>query len=196
MAKDMLFATLDPTMRNLTLATGHRVILSDTVGFISDLPTELVAAFRATLEEVLSADIIIHVRDIAHASSEEQATDVERTLEKLGVSSQVPLLEVWNKIDELEEEARASVLLRAERQENVIAISALTGAGLGGLQTRISTQLNVSRYVMDVKLSHAEGRRRAWLYQEGVILKEETTETGSIFEVEWDDAQRQQFDAL
>ena len=196
MAKDMLFATLDPTMRNLTLATGHRVILSDTVGFISDLPTELVAAFRATLEEVLSADIIIHVRDIAHASSEEQATDVERTLEKLGVSSEVPLLEVWNKIDELEEEARASVLLRAERQENVIAISALTGVGLQGLQTRISTQLNVSRYVMDVKLSHAEGRRRAWLYQEGVILKEETTETGSIFEVEWDDAQRQQFDAL
>ena len=112
------------------------------------------------------------------------------------MSSQVPLLEVWNKIDELEEEARASVLLRAERQENVIAISALTGAGLEGLQTRISTQLNVSRYVMDVKLSHAEGRRRAWLYQEGVILKEETTETGSIFEVEWDDAQRQQFDAL
>ena len=196
MAKDMLFATLDPTMRNLTLATGHRVILSDTVGFISDLPTELVAAFRATLEEVLSADIIIHVRDIAHASSEEQATDVERTLEKLGVSSEVPLLEVWNKIDELEEEARASVLLRAERQENVIAISALTGVGLQGLQTRISTQLNVSRYVMDVKLSHTEGRRRAWLYQEGVILKEETTETGSIFEVEWDDAQRQQFDAL
>ena len=196
MAKDMLFATLDPTMRNLTLATGHRVILSDTVGFISDLPTELVAAFRATLEEVLSADIIIHVRDIAHASSEEQATDVERTLEKLGVSSEVPLLEVWNKIDELEEEARASVLLRAERQENVIAISALTGVGLQGLQTRISTQLNASRYVMDVKLSHAEGRRRAWLYQEGVILKEETTETGSIFEVEWDDAQRQQFDAL
>ena len=196
MAKDMLFATLDPTMRNLTLATGHRVILSDTVGFISDLPTELVAAFRATLEEVLSADIIIHVRDIAHASSEEQAIDVDRTLEKLGVSSEVPLLEVWNKIDELEEEARASVLLRAERQENVIAISALTGVGLQGLQTRISTQLNVSRYVMDVKLSHAEGRRRAWLYQEGVILKEETTETGSIFEVEWDDAQRQQFDAL
>ena len=196
MAKDMLFATLDPTMRNLTLATGHRVILSDTVGFISDLPTELVAAFRATLEEVLSADIIIHVRDIAHVSSAEQATDVERTLEKLGVSSEVPLLEVWNKIDELEEEARASVLLRAERQENVIAISALTGVGLQGLQTRISTQLNVSRYVMDVKLSHAEGRRRAWLYQEGVILKEETTETGSIFEVEWDDAQRQQFDAL
>ena len=196
MAKDMLFATLDPTMRNLTLATGHRVILSDTVGFISDLPTELVAAFRATLEEVLSADIIIHVRDIAHASSEEQATDVERTLEKLGVSSEVPLLEVWNKIDELEEEARASVLLRAERQENVIAISALTGVGLQGLQTRISTQLNVSRYVMDVKLSHTEGRRRAWLYQEGVILKEETTETGSIFEVEWDDTQRQQFDAL
>ena len=88
------------------------------------------------------------------------------------------------------------MLRRAERQENVIAISALTGAGLGDLQTRISTQLNLSRYVMVVKLSHAEGRRRAWLYQEGVILKEETTETGSIFEVEWDDAQRQQFDAL
>jgi GTP-binding protein HflX len=148
------------------------------------------------LEEVLSADIIIHVRDIAHVSSAEQATDVERTLEKLGVSSEVPLLEVWNKIDELEEEARASVLLRAERQENVIAISALTGVGLQGLQARISTQLNVSRYVMDVSLSHAEGRRRAWLYQEGVILKEETNETGSVFEVEWDDAQRQQFDAL
>lgn len=196
MAKDMLFATLDPTMRNLTLVTGHRVILSDTVGFISDLPTELVAAFRATLEDVLSSDIIIHVRDIAHASSAEQATDVERTLEKLGVSSEVPLLEVWNKIDELEEEVRASVLLRAERQENVIAISALTGAGLQSLQTRISTQLNVSRYVMDVSLSHGEGRRRAWLYQEGVILKEETNETGSVFEVEWDDAQRQQFDSL
>jgi len=108
-AKDMLFATLDPTMRGVELASGKKVIFSDTVGFISDLPTQLVAAFRATLEEVLSADLICHVRDIAHPNTEEQAEDVRAILKQLGVDAAIPQLELWNKIDALEAETRAAV---------------------------------------------------------------------------------------
>ncbi|MEO0998963.1 MAG: GTPase HflX, partial [Pseudomonadota bacterium] len=113
MAKDMLFATLDPTMRGVTLPDGGDVILSDTVGFISDLPTQLVAAFRATLEEVLAADIVLHVRDIAHPETEEQAQDVRAILADLGLDESVPLLEVWNKIDAVEPSARAPLENRA-----------------------------------------------------------------------------------
>ena len=128
-ARDMLFATLDPTMRRVELADGLEVILSDTVGFISDLPTELVAAFRATLEEVTAADLIVHVRDIAHPETEAQARDVEAILESLGVTGETPLLEVWNKIDELPEQEVEAVRVRAAREPHAFPVSALAGEG-------------------------------------------------------------------
>ena len=130
LAKDMLFATLDPTMRAVRLPDGTDIILSDTVGFISDLPTQLVAAFRATLEEVLDADLICHVRDISHAETEEQATDVATILRELGVPETAPMIEVWNKIDRLPDEQADAVSAMANRREAVFAVSALTGAGL------------------------------------------------------------------
>ncbi len=133
LAKDMLFATLDPTMRGVALPSGTKIILSDTVGFISDLPTELVAAFRATLEEVLSADLILHVRDIAHPETEEQAEDVGGILEGLGVDEDVPLFEVWNKIDVLSEDTRRALLVQDARTPGIHAVSALTGDGIGPL---------------------------------------------------------------
>jgi GTP-binding protein HflX len=136
MAKDMLFATLDPTMRAVTLPDGTDVILSDTVGFISDLPTQLVAAFRATLEEVLDADLICHVRDISHPQTTEQAEDVTRILEELGVAETIPQLEVWNKIDLLKGGERETRLTEAARREGVHAISAITGEGSGAVAGR------------------------------------------------------------
>jgi GTPase len=131
--KDMLFATLDPTMRRVTMPSGDEMIMSDTVGFISDLPTELVAAFRATLEEVLDADLILHVRDISHAQSAEQARDVMTILASLGVAEEAPLLEVWNKVDLVSPDDRAALAVQAERSEKVFPVSALTGEGLDAL---------------------------------------------------------------
>src|SRR6185369_14894917 len=127
-AADLLFATLDPTMRRVTLPGGREIILSDTVGFISDLPTELVAAFRATLEEVLEADLLLHVRDASHPEAEGQKTDVEAVLGNLGLD-QLPerMIEVLNKIDRIEPEARAALLEQAKRHHPVVAISATTG---------------------------------------------------------------------
>ena len=137
MAKDMLFATLDPTMRRIELPdSGPEVILSDTVGFISDLPTELVAAFRATLEEVLAADLIVHVRDISHPESAEQAEDVRAITESLGVAKETPQIEVWNKIDRLQGDALNAVMTQAARMEDVLAISAITGEGMDTLIAR------------------------------------------------------------
>ena len=131
----MLFATLDPTMRAIRLpgaggGQGRRIILSDTVGFISDLPTELVAAFRATLEEVLEADLILHVRDISHPETEEQAADVAEILESLGVDEDVALIEVWNKIDALSADTRAALRRTDARTQGIQAVSALSGEGL------------------------------------------------------------------
>ena len=133
MAKDMLFATLDPTMRRVVLPDGPEVILSDTVGFISDLPTELVAAFRATLEEVLAADVILHVRDISHEETENQAKDVAAILASLGVDEQRPQIEVWNKLDQLNDEEAEACRQRAARMDDLHAISALSGEGLAPL---------------------------------------------------------------
>ena len=145
MAKDMLFATLDPTMRAVTLPSGLRIILSDTVGFISALPTQLVAAFRATLEEVLSADLILHVRDIAHPGTEAQAEDVRTILADLGVDEDVPLIEVWNKIDQLPGPERATRLTEAARREHVYAASALTGEGLAEMLSAVGETLSPPR---------------------------------------------------
>lgn len=178
MAKDMLFATLDPTMRAITLPNGAEVILSDTVGFISDLPTELVAAFRATLEEVLDADLILHVRDISHAESSEQAGDVETIMEGLGVDSAIPVFEVWNKTDLLDAEARATAEARAERDAHVFPTSALTGAGVEALLSSVAETLDAERVEEVIHLPYTDGRRRAWLFDQGVVEAEAAGDDG------------------
>ncbi|KEO56359.1 GTPase HflX [Thioclava pacifica] len=196
LAKDMLFATLDPTMRGLTLPSGRKVILSDTVGFISDLPTQLVAAFRATLEEVLEADLILHVRDISHPETEEQAQDVNDILAKLGVAKDVPLIEVWNKIDAVPPEPRAALLVQETREPDLQAISALTGEGIAGLLAAVDEKLAEERFIEEITLRFAEGRKRAWLHEQNVVRAERQTDDGWSFEVEWSGSQRNRFRAL
>ncbi|MDK3016280.1 GTPase HflX [Pseudodonghicola flavimaris] len=196
MAKDMLFATLDPTMRRVQLPDGPEVILSDTVGFISDLPTELVAAFRATLEEVLAADLIVHVRDISHPSTEEQAEDVEAILTSLGVDENRAQIEVWNKIDLLPEAEHDAVLARAARTPEVFAISAWSGEGLDTLLAAIAEQLQGVRHEAVITLPFSEGRKRAWLFAQDVVIEERQTEDGFELTVFWTPKQEAQFAAL
>ena len=185
LAKDMLFATLDPTMRGVKLPDGPEVILSDTVGFISDLPTELVAAFRATLEEVLSANLILHVRDISHAETKEQAADVREILETLGVNDSTPMIEVWNKIDRVDEESRIALENMADRSEDVMVLSALEGTGMDQLLELVSDQLEGGRWEETLSLTFAQGKERAWLFQRGVVLEETQTDTGYDIDVRW-----------
>ena len=196
MVKDMLFATLDPTMRRVHLPDGPEVILSDTVGFISDLPTELVAAFRATLEEVLAADLIVHVRDISHAETAAQARDVDAILASLGVGDDRAQIEVWNKLDKLGAEAREAALARADRDAGVFAISAVTGEGLEGLLSGIATALQHVRHETVLHLDFDEGRKRAWLFQQEVVQSEVQTETGFDITVLWTARQQERFAAL
>ncbi len=196
MVKDMLFATLDPTMRAVQLPDGPEVILSDTVGFISDLPTELVAAFRATLEEVLAADLILHVRDISHSATEEQAKDVRDILNSLGVTNTTPLLEVWNKIDAMDTEAREAAQARADRDDAVYATSALTGDGLGTLLEAVSQILEGDRRVVVIHLGFDEGRKRAWLFEKELVEEETQGETGYSLRVRWSAQEARQFEAL
>ena len=196
LARDMLFATLDPTMRGLDLPSGQKVILSDTVGFISDLPHELVAAFRATLEEVLEADLILHVRDISHPETEEQAADVGEILDELGVDDDVALIEVWNKIDCLRPETRDALLVQDARRGDVQAVSALTGEGLPALVAAIEARLGNAPSDEDLVLTHADGRRRAWLHNAGVVLSETPTDAGSTLHLRWTARQKADFEAL
>ncbi len=196
MAKDMLFATLDPTMRRVVLPDGPEVILSDTVGFISNLPTELVAAFRATLEEVLGADLIVHVRDISHDESQAQADDVQAILTSLGVDDARPMLEVWNKTDLLDTDEREAVLARADRDPLIFAISAVTGDGIAPLLADIATKLQGVRRETTLSLSFAEGNKRAWLFRQDVVRSEEQTEDGFEITVLWTDKQAAQFAGL
>jgi len=201
LAKDMLFATLDPTMRGLTLPAGNggagrKVILSDTVGFISDLPTQLVAAFRATLEEVLEADLIVHVRDISHPETAQQAADVAAILSSLGVPAATPQIEVWNKLDLLPPDDRAALIAQAARSDTVFAVSALTGEGLGGLTDAISATFDEAKTARTLDLGFAEGRRRAWLHAEGVVTSETETDTGHRIAVHWTSRQEQRFHDL
>lgn len=196
MAKDMLFATLDPTMRRLTLPDGPEIILSDTVGFISDLPTELVAAFRATLEEVLGADLILHVRDVSHPESDAQAADVETIMTSLGVEEDRTVLEVWNKLDLLSDDERAAMHARAGRDESVYAISALSGEGLDALLEAVAVHLQGVRHETVLSLSFADGRKRAWLFERELVQGEEQTETGFDITVLWTAKQQAQFEAL
>ncbi len=195
-AKDMLFATLDPTMRGAVLPSGQEIILSDTVGFISDLPTQLVAAFRATLEEVLDADLILHVRDIAHPQSDEQAEDVEAILADLGVAEDTPLIEVWNKVDLLAPERRATLETLAARHANVIGVSALTGEGQEPLFAAIADALEPPKTDTRLTLDFSEGRKRAWLHDEGVVEAERQTDTGFELDIRWTARQRGAFGRL
>ncbi|RMD87627.1 MAG: GTPase HflX [Alphaproteobacteria bacterium] len=182
---DMLFATLDPTMRGLRLGggAGRKVILSDTVGFISDLPTDLVAAFRATLEEVRSADLIVHVRDISHPDSEAQRADVEAILDQLGVgpacAKAPPMIEAWNKIDRLDTAMRETVLNRAARDQHRVALSALTGAGIAELCRRIDAVLAAEDREIEITLGPEEGRALAWLHRNGRILSRKSDAAGA-----------------
>ena len=195
MAKDMLFATLDPTMRAVTLETGDEVILSDTVGFVSDLPTQLVAAFRATLEEVLSADLVLHVRDISHPETEHQRADVEAILADLGLPEEVPRVEVWNKADLLAPAEAEAAAAQADRREEVVLISAHTGAGMEALLARVSAILGAARVREEVVLPTADGAGRAWLYGAGVVAGEAVSEDGreTAITVDWTPAQAARF---
>ncbi|MEM1074499.1 MAG: GTPase HflX [Pseudomonadota bacterium] len=196
MAKDMLFATLDPTMRRLTLPDGPEVILSDTVGFISDLPTELVAAFRATLEEVLAADVICHVRDISHPETKEQAEDVRKIMASLGVEEERPTFEVWNKLDALSDNAAGAVRARSSRNKLVFAISALNGDGIDALLNEVTDTLQGKKQEAEVLLTYAEGRKRAWLFSNELVTAERPTETGFSLTVRWTESQKNQFQRI
>lgn len=196
LAKDMLFATLDPTMRSLVLPDGPEIIMSDTVGFISDLPTELVAAFRATLEEVLAADIILHVRDISHAETEEQSADVQEIMTSLGVATETPTFEVWNKVDLLPPERADAVRARAERDDQVLALSAITGEGLETLQSVVAEALQGAVREADLTLTYAEGRKRAWLFEQDIVVSEDQTEEGFALTVRWSAKQEAQYQRL
>lgn len=181
-AKDQLFATLDPTMRGLKLPGGTRAVLSDTVGFIADLPHELVAAFRATLEEVLEADIIVHVRDASHQESEAQKTDVLKVLAELGVEPGQgrPFLEVLNKIDLMEPDVREGLLVRSETStDEAAAISAISGQGLDGLLRRLEKILTNSHVVYRVELAAADGEGLAWAYRHGQVMERAYGEDGA-----------------
>jgi GTP-binding protein HflX len=180
---DMLFATLDPTLRAIPLPAGAKVILSDTVGFISDLPTMLVAAFRATLEEVIEADLILHVRDVSHPDSDAQARDVEKVLRDLDVdpNDRHRLIEVWNKIDRLDAEARTRVTNVAARQEGegrAILASALTGEGLDRLTAAIEARLAQSRTLLDLVLDPADGAGVSWLHRNTEVMAKSMREDG------------------
>ena len=181
-AADMLFATLDPTMRQLELPHGGAAILSDTVGFISDLPTTLISAFRATLEEVRAADVILHVRDIAHADSEAQSRDVAAILVELGVEGGGErVIEVWNKLDKLDGEHRAALLEgRAAEAGAPLAVSALTGEGVGGLLGAIEARLARGRSLLALELDGADGQGLHWLYEHTEVMAREQRDDGRI----------------
>ncbi len=196
LAKDMLFATLDPTMRGVVLPSGRKVIASDTVGFISDLPTQLVAAFRATLEEVLEADLICHVRDISHPESAEQAADVAEILASLKVNPDVPMFEVWNKLDQVAGTERAALLQQADNRAGVFAVSALTGEGIDDLLAAISQAFDEEKSRRDLHLGFAEGKRRAFLHAEGVVEAEEMGEDGWKISVLWTARQEKRYREL
>ena len=171
-AEDMLFATLDPTMRRLELPSGKTVILSDTVGFISDLPTHLVAAFRATLEEVTEADIVVHVRDAHHPDSAAQRGDVLAVLTELGLGQLVEdgLIEVLNKIDLLDEASRDALVNQVQRNDEVVALSARTGERCDGLLALIAGRLEASSRAVRIDVPLSDGKVLAWLYERGEVL--------------------------
>jgi GTP-binding protein HflX len=181
-AEDRLFATLDPTLRRLRLPAGGEAILSDTVGFVSDLPTELVAAFRATLEEVVEADLILHVRDIAHPDTASQARDVEKVLRQLGLKTDEPdhVIEVWNKVDLLPAHLRPNGSPSGVSDTAHVTVSALTGEGVDDLLDLIGQHFATGQGTYRVELSGADTGRLHRLYELGEVLEREDREDGSI----------------
>ncbi|WP_296081289.1 GTPase HflX [uncultured Agrobacterium sp.] len=183
LAEDMLFATLDPTLRRMKLPHGRTVILSDTVGFISDLPTHLVAAFRATLEEVLEADLVLHVRDMSDPDNAAQAGDVMRILADLGIDEKVAeerIIEVWNKVDRLEPEAHDAILQKADGRANVRAVSALSGEGVDALMDDISVRLSGVLTETTIVLSIDQLPLLSWVYENAIVDGREDREDGSV----------------
>ena len=176
-AADMLFATLDPTLRALHLPHGGKAMLSDTVGFISNLPTQLVAAFRATLEEVLEADVILHVRDISHEDAEAQQRDVDTVLRQLGIDPDAGrILEVWNKIDRFDPEMRENlqnIAARRPPERPCFLVSAETGEGVEALLTAIEHRLAATRMTLDLSIDASDGAGISWLHRNSEVLNKE-----------------------
>jgi GTP-binding protein HflX len=182
---DMLFATLDPTLRAVSLPGGLKIILSDTVGFISDLPTMLVAAFRATLEEVIEADVILHVRDVSHEDTAAQSHDVEQVLRALGIdpADEDRLIEVWNKLDRLDADGRIRLQNLAERRppgRRPVLVSALTGEGTERLAAAIEARLGARRMVLDLTLDPADGAGVSWLHRHAEVMAKELDAEGRL----------------
>lgn len=189
-SENMLFATLDPKMRAIKLNNKLKIIISDTVGFISDLPTELIAAFRATLEEVLAADLILHVRDIAHKDTDLQVAEVEKVLQSLGISASIPILEIWNKIDSTEPEVKKRLKNIAKRRSRVCYLSALTGEGASNLLEQVEELIVPQKFSDTLLVPFEFGNKKAWLYEHGVVINEFYTEDGFKFEVMWSAQQK------
>lgn len=184
-AQNQLFATLDPTLRRIKLPAGSHVILSDTVGFIADLPTQLVAAFHATLEEVTAAELILHVRDITHPETDLQSREVYKTLKELGlgVENQTPVIEVWNKMDLLDGLEKEELLQTHQADANIITISAQTGEGCQELLSLIEQHLLSSREVLTINVMAQDGEARSWLHRHGDVLEMDESETGVTYRV-------------
>ena len=189
MAEDLLFATLDPTMRHISLPGIDKAILSDTVGFVSDLPTQLVAAFHATLEEVIDADLILHVRDISHEDSDAQRDDVIKVLSDIGISGEngAPLIEAWNKIDLLTPETQEFHKAEATRRDDVVLLSALTGEGVAPLLAMLSTRLTKARRIHHINVGAGDGATIAWLHAHGSIVDESVEDDQMMIEVRLSD---------
>ncbi|KQT32477.1 GTPase HflX [Sphingomonas sp. Leaf412] len=183
MAEDLLFATLDPTLRQISLPGIDKAILSDTVGFVSELPTQLVAAFKATLEEVVSADLLVHVRDVAHPDSAAQKADVEAVLAEVGVSETTPRIEAWNKLDLLDGDAREDLLVEAMHRDDVAVLSALTGEGVDALVRRLGDLLTGGHVRYTVSLDAGDGAGAAWLHAHGEVLDREVEDDRAVYEV-------------
>ena len=203
-AENLLFATLDPTMRAIHLpgakkGQAEKVILSDTVGFVSDLPTQLVAAFRATLEEVIEADLLVHVRDLSHPDSEAQAQDVRTVLESLGVlegEGAIPMIEVLNKADLLDPDVHAAAIERAHRDENILLVSAITGEGIETLKSRLVSSLKTPTDLVSLTLHPSDGQRLAWLHANGEVVSQ-TDKGGEIqLQVRLSEADHSRYRAL
>jgi len=182
---DMLFATLDPTLRAVALPGGRKIILSDTVGFISELPTMLVAAFRATLEEVIEADVILHVRDVSHEDTEAQSRDVEEVLSTLGIdpNDEDRLIEVWNKLDRLDADGRARLQNYAERRpagRRPVLVSALTGEGVDTLIQAMAARLTLRGTVLDLSLDPADGAGVSWLHRHAEVVAKALDANGRL----------------
>ncbi|MBN8845764.1 MAG: GTPase HflX, partial [Sphingomonadales bacterium] len=199
--------TLDPTMREIRLPGIDKAILSDTVGFVSDLPTELVAAFRATLEEVTTADLIVHVRDIVHPDSDAQYDDVRSILDSLGVNGPqdgegddaadaVPQIEIWNKIDTADPDRRGQIEEMAARRPDVAIISAMTGEGVEMARTLMASQLTAQHQVERIFLAFDQGEAMAWLHARGEVLSDQLEGAGHVLTVRLDPADRARFERL